>query len=1375
MTREKNNKMNFLRFFVFSCIVLFSNIFIHGQVTYDTKNSTRESIVFSHVTPEDGLPTPTLTAVIQDEQGFLWFATENGLCRFDAYNFKYFQHDPTDSNSISNNFVNCLLDDGEGNIWIGTNYGLNVLNKYTGEIHKYYSIDGEPESLLGNKIKALLLDNTNRIWICTNKGINIAAGQPLTFERIVLPNQKSNWLKPKGLAKYEIPSTAIVSSNNTELWAGTFGYGLFSINMQDFSAKQYLFGESKENNIIQKIYKDGDVLLLLTGMNKSIPFSIEDKKITDHFLSGKSGILSICKDNIGRYWLGKTRELQVFDPKSDHWQIYNSNPQNTFSISEGHIDEIFKDKDGNMWLLNRGKGLDVYYPSKNSFMANYHQTNKNGYMDFGKTLFVDSNGDFWFGTFGNGLVKYDSNLRKEKRFSRDGNGKQYLTGNFIWTIHEDDNKRLWIGTDNGISIYNLREGRFTTSITKENTSLTHDIIYDVLIDSRGSAWIATQEGLDKLDTLTGNIQHITEEQGLCHYKVSTLFEDSKKNIWMGTFNGLSKYNPKSNRFKNFFHQPDRSNTLSSNRIRAIIEDRDGYIWLGTLNGLNRLNPDNDSIFHVLEKNGLLNNRVSEIQLGPDNQLYVLTSMGLSIYNTKNGNIVNYSKKDGLDIANSDMFIDNQQVYLAGSNTGFYMFDTRDIKFNSNIPEVYITGIKVNNSKLNNTVFYHRHAKKYTFNHKQSSLEFNFTVLNYVSPEKNNYAYMLEGFDEGWQNAEAERRFAIYKNLQPGEYSFRVKGTNNDGVLSKNEAIVPFEIMPPWWKSNWAILFYISMIALLIFLFHYVSKKIENSRIISEKAILQHDADEAKLKLFTEISHEFRTPLTLISVPIENMLNKKGLDKESTGELNMVKKNVYRLQNLVNKIIDYRKIGKKVYYLRPSPIDIIDYQKSIYELFLPLAGKKKIEYTWTSNRDRFNCNIDTDVIDKIMFNLLSNAFKNTGEKGLIDLEIVVSESTGEDYSFPVKGVMTIRIKNSGFGIPDYHVDKIFNRFYQVPSDSPDKEGSSGIGLSLVKDYVELLEGKISVNSKQNESTCFEVILPLVSSGEQELEHKKPSLDRNGLEAETGIFLEDSIQKGGEQVDIERGSWEKKKMHIIDDNPDLRLVIKNMFDKDFTVTESVNGLQAIEKVKDELPDIIISDIRMPKMDGNQFCKLVKNDFLTAHIPVVLLTAKAGDKNEIIGYNTGADAYITKPFSPDKLKSLVYSIMNNRERLKEMYASKDFENAQVAFSSPKDKSFIDTVNDKLKYEISNDQFSVKDLAKELGISNTQIHRKFTALVNMGPGEYIRLYRLKTAESMLKNTKLTVSEISYRCGFKHPSNFTKIFQSHYKKSPTEYRKKKI
>jgi signal transduction histidine kinase/AraC-like DNA-binding protein len=851
--------------------------------------------------------------------------------------------------------------------------------------------------------------------------------------------------------------------------------------------------------------------------------------------------------------------------------------------------------------------------------------------------------------------------------------------------------------------------------------------------------------------------------------------------------GLNKLDKKEEKFYRYKYNPNNPNSLSINHVSTIYPAKNGVLWVGTEGGgLNKLVPgDNEesppTFIHYKEKDGLSSNIINGLLEDNHHNLWISTHNGLSKFNPDavddNGVALpsafkNYYVQDGFqDNTYLGAHFKNSkgEMFFGGIN-GFNVFYPDSLKENLTIPDVVITDFKVLNEdyKLDTSI---TEINQIVLSYNENFLSFDFAVLDYTAPQKNNYAYKLDGLDKDWNYVD-NRNFAHYTNLSSGEYTFRVKGSNNDGVWNEEGASIKIIILPPLWNTWWAYsLYLLFVLGLLYSIRRYELNRthLKNQHKLDEvKLKEQEKTDKMKSRFFANISHEFRTPLTLIFGPAEDVLEKtKEPDtKQSVGN---IKRNASKLYSLVNQLLDLSKLEAGKMNLETSEQNVIPLLKGLVLSFTSLAERKKITLKFNTIEKNLNVYIDKDKVEKIITNLLSNAFKFTPEGGKVDFTV---EKLIKDVE--------IRITDTGVGIPKERIDNIFDRFYQVDGSHTRENEGTGIGLALAKELVELHKGKIQVESKVGEGSTFTILLPLGKEHlkAEEIVEKEIGEETTKTIEETELIPETEKSEEKDDIDLllETGlsadQAGKPLLLIVEDNSDVRNYIISHLEKDYGIQEAIDGEDGFNKSIAQIPDLIVSDVMMPKMDGFELCERLKTDERTSHIPVILLTAKATSKDKIEGYETGADDYIMKPFDAKELKVRIKNLIDQRKKLRDHFLKEGIFNLDNKNIISIDKKFLEKVVKIINEHLSDSLFGVESFASELAIGRTSLHKKVVALVGEPPGELIKRIRLSKAGMLLKNKTGNISEIALEVGFNNPAYFSECFKKQFGVTPSQYQR---
>jgi signal transduction histidine kinase/DNA-binding response OmpR family regulator/ligand-binding sensor domain-containing protein len=1163
-----------------------------------------------------------------------------------------------------------------------------------------------------------------------------------------------------------------------------------------------------------------------------LKFDINEKTFSKYKFNNESVsvkkigmIQSFCKARDGTIWMISDYSISSLEPKKGTFKSYTDYPIIADAEAGSIEGSVIEDKDGMIWfgLYGGETGLFCLNPKTKS-LQNYNLSpEKPGQANLNNiySIYEDRSGIIWIGTWGTGVKKLDKRKNQFQVLRSDPNkSSNSLSHSLVYSATYDPRGFLWFCTKKGLEKYDIENRTYRHYLTNEecikgasNFNFFHTASFGIQ-DKSGYLWLGTANcGLLKFDPKDATYcfygNDPKESINLVGKRTwGSIIQDHLGYIWVGTYSsGVFKLDIANNKLTNYKNEPNDSSTLSSDNIGAIFEDSFGTIWVGTnTGGLNKFDRETEKFIHygffsndVLyedkqknfwvtdylsglilfdrekgkviasygKKDGLSANYILGILEDDHNNLWICTSNGLSKFNIGTKTIRNYYMEDGF----SDNWFGWGQFGCKDSDGRMY-FNNRDgeiafhpdnIKDDTIPPQVVLSGISLfdrRGEKLSYEGFISE-LKEITLPFDQNDLRFDFVGLHFSSPERNRYKYILENFNKDWVNAGTQRN-ATYTNLDPGEYVFRVTASNKDGVWNQTGISITLIITPPWWATTWAYIFYILILgSILYFTWKLqvnrikVKHEYEMSRFESQKL---HEVDELKSRFFTNISHEFRTPLTLILGPVKQVIERTKEEK-TRDDLKVVHKSANRLLGLVNQLLDISKLESGNMKLQTVPQNIIPLVKALVLSFTSYAERKRITLKFNSEEDEIIVYLDRDKVEKIITNILSNAFKFTPEGGQIEVNV----NREDKY-------VNVIVSDTGIGIPKEKMSKIFDRFYQVDASHTREQEGTGIGLSLTKELVELHRGKIEVESAEGKGTTVTISLPLGKEHlkpEEISESQKDEEKVSFIPTESLFFDETSTEKL--DLDLIRET-EKPLLLIVEDNSDVRKYIRDNLIKDYRILEAIDGEDGWNKSVEQIPDLIVSDVMMPKMDGFQLCKKIKTDERTSHIPVILLTAKAAKQDKIEGYEIGADDYIMKPFQPDELRARIRNLIEQRKRLHEHFQKQGvFEFNQKRITSV-DKKFLQRTFDKITDHISDSSFSVDLLVEDLAISRSVLHRKILSLTGETPGELIRRIRLNKAADLIKQRFGNLSEIALEVGFNNPAYFSESFKKQYGVTPSQY-----
>jgi len=1358
--------------------------------------STAGNIKFVRYSTLRGLSSNSQKCVAQDEDGFIWVGTVDGLNRFDGYTFKVYRNNPADTSSLRSNLVNCLYVDSKGNLWVGT-YG-GGLSLYDKEKDVFYTYPQIPNS----NINSITEDNHKRLWIGTTLGLYLFDPNKRGLTQYL--RNPANQFDPKTIAYDEVDR---IVTDDSVLWIAYSTGMLSALNTNSMKFRHYkLFDISSRETAdfsVNSLVLDGGRIWISTW-SKGIWVFDEISGTSRPYENEKSRYINfIFKDTKNRLWYSPEYEgLVLMDGEKQICFKEDDFDQN--SLSSNLLSNVFQDREGNLWITSKLGALNCVL--LDSPFRNWHKSPKPPYAltsNLIYTVMEDSRNRIWVGYEDGGIDILDAkNIKPGTNIK--GDNSSGLGPGPVMDVFESRNGTIWVGKYlDGLRKYNEGTKSFTSFKHKEgdNKSIAGNDVRYISEDSHGNLWIALHGGgVDMYNPRTGIFTHHKHDDNnpsttiLSDWTYTALC-DKQDNIWVCTVAGVSVLSEASPVVKQYTANNPQEYNLSNDLAYIVFIDSQNYIWIGTADGLNRLDPKTDIIRKYFTSDGLPSNLIIDIVEDNDHDIWISTTNGLSKFHPGDNSFKNFSVQDGLatNEFNKLASFKNANGYMYfGGRGGLTGFNPDSIKINTYVPPVYITGFKLFNQDVKRETGVTSsgfsipqqitYCKELTLEHNQNVITFEFATLNYLSPEKNQYKYELEGFDKHWSFA-GYKREVTYTNLDPGEYKFKVIASNNDGVWNNDGASLKIIVKPPFWKTGWAYAAYFSLIVLLLYAFRKltlheaeIKRRLELEELEIQKL---HEMDLLKMQFFANVSHEFRTPLTLIIGPIEKLLRDMK-DEFHQLDLKLISRNAKRLLRLINQLMDFRKIEEAKLELYLTRNDIVLFVKDIVDTFKQDALERNIDFTFECSYPSFEIWFDTDKLDKIIYNLLANAFKFTRDGGTITLTLDLNEAAGiklisKQDSAAASGNKAFRIsvKDSGIGIPKEAQKRIFDRFYQVKNTLTSK--GTGIGLSLTNELVKLHHGSIVVESEPEKGSEFTVILPLwLDEAElpqpSQVHEDMRSINVNEKENPAEESLEDNEAKEEERL---KGGLPK--VLIIEDNSDMRMFIKNEFKDNYNVCEARDGIIGIQKACEEIPDAVICDVMMPGKDGYEVCRTLKNDERTSHIPIVMLTAKGSEQHAIQGFESGADDYVAKPFSSAVLKARIKNLIEARILLRRKFLKEPF--AALAEMSPSktDEKLFQKVYSVVERNLNNPDFDVNDFASEIGMSRTQLYRKIHALSGESVKEFIRVVRLKKAAEFLITTDNNISEVAYSVGFNSLSYFTTSFTEYFGMNPTKFMERYI
>ena len=1350
---------------------------------------------FSHLNISNGLSHNDVTCIFKDNKGFMWFGTLSGLNRYDGYKFKIFKHLVSDTTSLDDDYIVSISDGPDNKLWVETRGGYNIydpatekfghnvvgylrsiaipdasiasvkkdrsgnfwflhrtlgLYKYDPGRHKTVHLTHSPAnsaSIFANVVSDLAEDSHGDLWLTYRDG-ELERMDPATL-RINYRLRVFNKLPPELNSPYKI-----YIDNQDDIWAyvPTYSAGVYYVNTK--------------NKIFKHIDKGNDQFHLNTDV-----------------------VSSVIQDDKNRVWIATDHGGVNLLNKNDFKIQYLLNREDDDkTIGQNSITLLYKDNTNIIWVGTYKKGVGYYHESIIKFPLYAHHLS-DPVSDPKSLSFSDINsfaedkaGNIWIGTNGGGLIYYDRKNGTFKPYLHDATNGNSLANNVVVCLYIDHEQKLWIGTYfGGLDCFDGKKFVHYKHSDADTTSITDDRVCAITEDNEHHLLVGTlSAGFNVFDAKKQSFTHYvynSRENAIHSNYVSRMLVDTRKNLWVVTSYGVDVLQHKTNQFIHHIHDEKNPYSLISNNTNNIMEDSYGLIWVSTRGGIGIFDYKTGRFTNISKQDGLPDNTVIDMQEYDKNNVWVSTMNGISdIVVDRNGaglkfHFVNYNETEGLQgrefTENSSLKTREGELLFGGGN-GFNLFKPSNLHTNTTIPKLVFTNFQVFNQsvevgeKINGRVILPQsitNSNSLTLKYNDNVFDLEFAALNYFNPGKVKYQYMMEGFDKGWINADNQIRKATYTNLDPADYVFKVRASSNenwsDSVLTLN-----IKILPPFWKTAWAYILYgLLIVGSLLFLRRRGIEKLKSQFAIEkerEEAHRMHELDLMKIKFFTNVSHEFRTPLSLIMAPVDKIL-KQIAEPDIQRQLMLVNRNAKRLLNLVNQLLDFRKMEYQELKLHEKNGDIVSFIKDLSYNFSDIADQKDIKFIFDSEAESFYTSFDHDKIERIVFNLLSNAYKFTHEGGQVSVLLNLIEKDA-DSKF-----LEIRVIDTGIGIARDKQERIFEPFIQNDIPGSMLNQGSGIGLSITKEFVKLHHGEIFVESEFNEGSCFTVLLPvrplnknIFTDGELLLNHSSEFMPG------------DASSKNGPCKDNKDGK--KPTILLVEDNDDFRFYIKDNLKAFFNIIEAENGKKGWQKALAQHPNLVVSDISMPEMNGNDLCLKIKSDKRTSHIPVILLTALTGEDQQLKGLETGASDYLTKPFNFEILQSKIRNILSQQEYMRKTYQKQvDVSPTEMAVDSP-DELFIKKVLVLIDSNISNPNFSVEELSNEVFVSRYTLYKKILAMTGKTPNELVRSMRLKRAVQLLETGHLTISQICHKVGFKSQKYFVRTFKSEYNTIPSRY-----
>ncbi|WP_109829720.1 hybrid sensor histidine kinase/response regulator transcription factor [Reichenbachiella versicolor] len=1263
------------------------------------------------------LPVETkMYDILEDRNGFLWIATDNGLWRWDGGDYKHYQKDPTDSTGLTINHISCLFEDSKDILWVGT-YGGGLL-KYIEDcdcFKRYLHLDEDKKSLSFNEVKVIMESSDQNLYVGTDGGgLNILDRNSEIFRSYEFITNDSTSISHNNVL-------SLAEGEKGDVYIGTWR-GLNRFNPASNTFKKVGNSQKQHNRAYFHLLNYKNRIFSLGNPPFQVDRNNNLKKIEFPAEWNNSGAI----DSKSQLWLSNREGIQVLN---NNLEVQLSLPYSLFySTANRRIGKIAHRKnDTGTWVLG-DKGLFF-------LLRKETDTFQSIFKQYQVDELIETRSNFWVvdGESVSIFQKHDNNFLQ----SISGFGQRLRLvsnkGKYVWA--ESKGQLYQFSEDGNL----LKQQKIDTSIYSTSIQLVSDSII----------WLGHILGATKYNIQNESFRkyecnrNIPDGIGYFH-RVNKIFEDSKSQVWIGTDgDGLKLYLPQTNTFRHFRHRIGNTTSVQDNFIMDLIEDRFGNLWIGTKTGLCYL--DNFGQFHWVQHRLLNDLLVNSLAFDQRDKLWIASSEGLFEYNPRtkyarrvNGNADLKSKK-----SNDIQALENGSMMVRYGKT-IKTFEPQKILPRSTVPKVYLSNLWINNQPVKagarqlakNIIL----ANKIELDHSDVKFEIGFRAIHYVNNNRCRYAYQLEGFDKDWIEVSGEPK-ATYTNIPAGKYTFRVKASNEDGIWNDEVKEIYVSILPSFWEQIWVrALLVLILVVVVLWLFRLNTKRERNrSKFEIEKARVKQveEMTQMKLRFFTNISHELRTPLTLIASPLEKYVRENTAPKKSV--LNMMHKNTTRLLELINQILDFRKLENEQQQLKVSKHRTFSLFENIQSAYSYWSDEKQITFKVSLPDENYILYYDKDVVEKIVTNLISNAFKFTPTGGNIDLKVSLHESVIHDHQV-LDGQMKIEIIDNGEGMPKDVQEKVFERFYQL-DDSKMSAHGSGIGLSLTAELTELHHGQIKLQSELGQGTHFTISIPIGQN----------------------YYGQNQIQGNVEYPQIDPKSTV---ILVIEDHEDIRSYMVEELSESYEVIEAEDGKIGLQKALSVIPNVIISDVMMPEMNGIQLANQLKSNELTAHIPILFLTAKGSVENKLEGLASGAEDYIQKPFNTTEVKLKIRNLLESRNSLIKKY---QLEETKAVVDSQSDH-YLSKVNSIISDHLSDSKLSIEMLCEELGVGRSQLYRKILALTGKSIIEYVNSYRLSKAMELIHQGNLSIKEVAFRVGYNDNHYFSRSFKKEFGKSPTSF-----
>lgn len=1283
---------------------------------------------------KNGLTQNTVLSILQDHNGFMWFGTKDGLNRFDGKEFKSFIYGENDEYECR--FVSTLCEASDGLIWVGTDWGVCYYDERTEEIYPFTtkSTDG---ATIANPVSLICEPRPGELWIVVERqGIF----------RYDLKTKQLHNVSVKDKRYQQVVFTSMAFDDKGRVWLGTFGQGLVYTDDGFKTIHEYRDAAGQEplaSQVVTKIALHSGVLYVSTEYTGLHIIDVVTNQMSTLFQHDETGAVPYIRDFLfygdTEVWLATESGLYIYDMVTRSSSHYRHSLNDAFSISDNALYVLYRDREGGVWIGSYFGGVN-YLQSNRPYFEKFYPGTSGLHGQQVREFCGDRDGNIWIGTEDGGLNKYDP---RTKRFQYIDESRRFSNIHGLCAVGD----HLWVGTfSQGIRLIDTRSNRVLRSYVKGDASgLNSNNVFSIYQTRSGELYIGTMSGLQYYDPKSDRFVTVPELKDVFIFDI---LEDRSGNLWVGTYvSGVLKFDQATGLWNRYVHIDGDTTSISSNRVFSLFEDSKGHVWITTQSGVCSYNPDTDRFIRRFSGLGFYRSVVYQMREDKSGDYWLSTNRGLYRVNVEARLVRDFTTDDGL-LSNqfnySSSYIDDAGCLYFGCLGGFVSFFPQDYEDMLPLPAPVFTDMWIYNERVKPSDKESPLEQSITLTNRielkstQNFISFKIASLSYSNPSKHRLKYKLEGFDKEWNYLPANSRIS-YSNLNHGRYVLKVMSYSENNESAGQMTELEIIIHPPFYLSVWAYIVYVLLVVTGgYYLLHYLARRnVQRNEKLMERYKQEKEKEmyDSKINFFTNVAHEIRTPLTLIKAPLENLqAHLQSAGKEVKESLDIMSLNVERLLFLTNQLLDFRKIESNKYKLKKERCNVVDIVRGVYVRFQPTAKSSGKTLELHLPDKPLEAYVDTEAITKIVSNLFTNAIKYS------DQHISVELSTGRDHTF------CLVVRNDGEVIQPEKREEIFAAFSRLNQNAAT---GTGIGLAFARSLAHLHGGTLAMGDSEVENV-FVLTIPLGAAPEVPVENKPE-------EAPDSLI---------DRVD------ESRAILVVEDNAEMRLFIeKQLYKQGYKVYSASNGAEALQVLAGQDIDLIITDLMMPEVDGITLLKKVKTDLMYCHIPVIILSAKTAVADKIEGLESGADAYIDKPFSMQYLLANVATLIRNRQRLREALSNTSANSvARNEGLSKMDKEFLTRLDEIVQANYSNPDFAMDDIVEAMNMSRSSFYRKLKGVLNLSINDYVRLQRLKRAAELLKEGKYNVTEICYMVGFSSPSYFSKCFHKQYGVLPKDY-----